>query len=95
MIAFDGWLLDLFEDEKEGIVLYFMDRKGPRWRLTTPFPVTFYAQGAPEQLRALWRYLRGLPQVSKIDRTERMDVSEGSGCPFWQPRSKTPSHSAD
>ncbi|QRN82680.1 hypothetical protein JR338_09660 [Chloroflexota bacterium] len=74
MIAFDGWLLDLFEDENEGIVLYFMDRKGPRWRLTTPFPVTFYAQGDPEQLRALWRYLRGLPQVSKIDRTERMDV---------------------
>ena len=27
MIEFDGWLLSLFEDEKEGVVLYFIDRK--------------------------------------------------------------------
>ena len=90
MIEFDGWLLDLFEDKNEGIVLYFIDSKGPRWRLTTPFPITFYAQGSSEQLRALWRYLRGLPQISKIYRTDRMDVFRRQRVPVLAARVQNP-----
>jgi len=73
MIEFDGWLLDLF-DEKEGLVLYFIDKKGPRWRLTCDLPMTFYAQGYSAQLRALWRFLRDFPQEIQLSRTQRMDV---------------------
>jgi hypothetical protein len=28
MPEFSGWLLDLFEDPREGLVLYFIDQKG-------------------------------------------------------------------
>jgi hypothetical protein len=57
MPEFTGWLLDLFEDPREGLVLYFIDEQGPRWRLWRPFPVTFYALGEDAQLRALWQHL--------------------------------------
>lgn len=74
MIEFDGWLLTLFEDKEEGIILYFIDRKGPRWRLTSPFPVTFYAQGKTSQLRTLWKYLQSHSEIIDIQRDQRMDV---------------------
>lgn len=73
MFEFTGWLLDLFEDPQEGVVLYFMDRDGHRHRLTYTFPVTFYAMGANPQLRAIWQYLSGRPQV-QLSRTQRFDV---------------------
>ncbi len=73
MPEFTGWLLDLFEDPREGLVLYFMAEDGARWRLTQPFPVTFYALGPDAQLRALWQHLSGRTDVN-LSRTQRMDV---------------------
>ena len=90
MIEFDGWLLSLFEDEKEGVVLYFIDRQGPRWRLTCNFPTTFYAQGSDEQLRALWRFLRDLPQEIQLSRSQRMDIFKRMEVPVLAATAQTP-----
>lgn len=74
MPEFTGWLLDLFEDPQEGLVLYFMDECGARHRLTRPFPVTFYALGSNEQLRALWQHLSNRPHEISLSRVQRQDV---------------------
>ena len=74
MPEFNGWLLDLFEDPREGLVLYFMAENGVRWRLTQAFPVTFYALGSDAQLRALWQHLSGRADGVSLSRTQRMDV---------------------
>jgi DNA polymerase-2 len=74
MPEFTGWLLDLFEDPREGLVLYFIDEKGARHRLRRNFPVTFYALGSDAQLRALWRHLRDRPDEISLSRERRMDV---------------------
>jgi len=74
MLEFTGWLLDLFEDPREGLVLYFIDECGARRRLSRPFPVTFYALGSDAELRALWRHLSDRPREILLERTHRMDV---------------------
>jgi len=74
MLEFTGWLLDLFEDPREGLILYFIDEKGARWRLRQPFPITFYALGGDAELRALWQYLSELPAEINLFRTQRKDV---------------------
>ncbi|RPI98917.1 MAG: hypothetical protein EHM39_07385, partial [Chloroflexi bacterium] len=53
-----AWLLDLFADERDGLVLWFLAEDGKRLRLHQPFPVTFYAAGAPALLDEFERYLR-------------------------------------
>lgn len=74
MPEFTGWLLDLFEDPREGLVLYFIDETGPRWRLSRPFPVTFYALGNESELRTLWRHLDERSLAITLSRAQRMDV---------------------
>jgi DNA polymerase II len=74
MREFTGWLLDLFEDPREGLVLYFIEEDGGRLRLTRPFPVTFYALGEEAQLCALWEHLGNRPREISLKRAQRMDV---------------------
>lgn len=74
MLEFTGWLLDLFEDPLEGLILYFIDESGARWRLSRPFPVTFYALGSNAELRTLWQHLSDRPQEITFNRARRMDV---------------------
>jgi len=74
MPEFTGWLLDLFEDPREGLVLYFIDESGVRHRLSHPFPVTFYALGSNTELHALWKHLSDRPREITLARTQRMDV---------------------
>jgi len=72
--ALRGWLLDLYEDEADGLRLWFITEEGQRVCLRQPMPVTFYAAGEAEQLRALWKMLRRQPGVMSLDRTVRRDV---------------------
>ncbi len=74
MPEFTGWLLDLFADPREGLILYFIDERGPRRRLSCHFPVTFYALGSDVELKSLWRYLDRQFQDATLNRTRRMDV---------------------
>ena len=74
MPEFIGWLLDLFEDPREGLILYFIDENGQRRRLTHPFPVTLYALGSDAELRALWQNLSKRPDEINLTRVQKMDV---------------------
>jgi DNA polymerase-2 len=74
MPEFTGWLLDLFEDPREGLILYFIDESGARWRLRQLFPVTFYALGRDTELRTLWEHLKDRPNEVRLGRTQKMDV---------------------
>jgi DNA polymerase II len=69
-----GWLLDLYEDDKKGIVLWLIDEDGARCRFRQDFPVTFYAAGDPEKLRDLQRFLRARPEKPYLYRAERRDL---------------------
>ena len=74
MPEFTGWLLDLFEDPRDGLVLYFIDQNGERRRLTCTFPVTFYALGADAQLETLSQYLKDHFRELYIGYAQQMDV---------------------
>lgn len=74
MVEYNGWLLDLYADPKGGLVFWLLEDTGKRCRLHQPFPVTFYAAGPAERLRALWRYLQSQPLPVKLGRTERREL---------------------
>lgn len=74
MPEFTGWLLDLFEDPRDGLVLYFIDQNGERRRLTCTFPVTFYALGTDAQLETLSQHLRNHFRELNIGYAQQMDV---------------------
>jgi DNA polymerase-2 len=73
-----GWLLDVFTHEKaNGVVLWLLGDDGQRYRFEQAFPITFYAAGPPERLRALWRFLQSQPEPARLTRTERRDLFSG------------------
>lgn len=69
-----GWLLDLYEDEADGLRLWFITEEGERLCVRQQMPVTFYAAGEAERLRALWKMLRRQPGVLSLSREIRRDV---------------------
>jgi DNA polymerase-2 len=69
-----GWLLDLYEDDRDGIVLWLIGDDGERYRLRQDFPVTFYAAGNPKQLRDLQRCLRTRAEKPRLYHAQRRDL---------------------
>jgi DNA polymerase II len=69
-----GWLLDLYEDEQDSIVLWVLTDQGERLRLRQPFPVTFYAHGPAKRLRALCLFLKKQDVPLTLERVERRDI---------------------
>jgi len=78
MVEYTGWLLDLYAHPQDGVVLWLLSDEGGRLRFHQPFPVTFYAAGPAEQLRALWRYLRDRSLSVELARQERRDLFQES-----------------
>ncbi len=74
MYSIRAWLLDLYEDAEDGIRLWFILETGERMCLRQSMPVTFYAAGENDQLRALWRFLRRYPEVVSLARETRKDA---------------------
>ena len=70
-----GWLLDIYPDPDQGVILWFLDGDGiRRHRLHQPFPTSFYVHGRSEDLRTLWRYLKSLPMPLQLSRAEEQDL---------------------
>ena len=72
-----GWLLDLYAGEKDGLVLWLLDEDGQRRRLTQSFPITFYVAGPFSRLRELWRYLQANELPLRLERVNRQDLFSG------------------
>ena len=70
-----GWLLDIYPDPDQGVVLWLLDQDGVRrHRLHQPFPTSFYAHGSSAELRDLWRHLQSLPLQLQLSRAEKQDL---------------------
>ena len=70
----NGWLLDLYEDEADGIRLWFIMDSGERICLRQSFPVSFYIHGPAERLHECCLFLRRQPGVLKLSRESKRDV---------------------
>lgn len=68
------WLLDLFDDPRDGVVLWFLAKNGERLRLHQPFPISFSAAGPAERLRAAWRWLERQPEPITLGRNQGHDL---------------------
>ncbi len=79
-----GWMLDLYEDAEDGVRMWFITEEGERLCLRQPMPVTFYAAGEPEQLRALWKMLRRQQGIISLSREMRRDVFLAEPIPVLQ-----------
>lgn len=69
-----GWLLDLYEDEQDGVRLWFILDDHSRICLHWPLPVTFYVFGPPERLHAVCLAVRGAAGLIRQSRAEKTDV---------------------
>jgi DNA polymerase-2 len=69
-----GWLLDLYDDETDGLRLWFITEDDARVCLRQPLDVVFYASGESAQLRSLWVTLRRYPEVLSLARETRRDA---------------------
>jgi DNA polymerase-2 len=72
-----GWLLDIYADSKDGVVLWLLGEDGKRHRLRHWLPITFYATGPEKRLRQLWCYLQSQPVPVNLERTQREDLFAG------------------
>ena len=75
LIEHTGWLLDVYADVQDGLVLWLLSDSGERLHLRMDFPVTFYAAGDSKLLRQAWRFLRG--KGVSLARTKRRDLFMG------------------
>ena len=74
---FKGWLLDLYLNQEEGLSLWFISAEDDsRVCFKQHFPVTFYASGPHETLRALWKMLSARSGVLSLSRQQKQDVFE-------------------
>ena len=70
-----GWLLDVYADAEEGLILWLLCDSGKRLRLRMDFLITFYASGDFKVLRRAWRFLEG--KGVHLARTKRRDLFTG------------------
>jgi len=72
-----GWLLDVYTDRRDGVVLWILGDDGRRRRFHFSFSCTFHAAGPPSRLRSLWKVLREHPGQPRLSRTRRRDLFAG------------------
>lgn len=71
---FSGWLLDLYEDQQSGIIIWFIKENSQRIRLRQKFAIRFYAEGSKKEIENLSVFLQSQPLSIKTVRTERKDL---------------------
>lgn len=69
-----GWVMDVFETARQGVVIWFLSEDGTRHRFTQPFPVTFYATAPPARLLELRRELAQQPIKLRTYDAQRRDL---------------------
>ncbi len=70
-----GWLLDMYADAEDGIILWLLTDDNKRLRLQMDFAVTFYTAGDFSLLRQAWKFLKD--KDVKLERTSRRDLFLG------------------
>ncbi len=76
-----GWVMDVFDTARQGVVIWFLSEDGARHRFTQPFPVTFYATAPPARLLELRRQLLQQPIKLRLYDTQRRDLFVNANIP--------------
>jgi DNA polymerase-2 len=76
-----GWVMDVFETARQGLVLWFLSEDGSRYRFTQPFPITFYAAAPNARLQELRRQLSQQPIKLRLLETQRRDLFVNADIP--------------
>ncbi len=76
MKEYTGWLFDLYEHPKQGIVLWLIGEDRKPHSFTQPFPITFSVSGPFYRLRQAWKFLCEKPVV-ELNRVQREDLHLG------------------
>jgi hypothetical protein len=76
-VELTGWLLDVYADVSQGVVVWLLADDGQRYQLHQPLTTTFYATGPFPRLRECWQYLRGLGVSVTLSRIRREDLFDG------------------
>ncbi len=76
-----GWVMDVFDTARQGVVVWFLSEDGTRHRFTQPFPVTFYATAPPARLLELRRQLLQQPIKLRLYDTQRRDLFVNADIP--------------
>ena len=89
---FHGWLLDIYPDPTQGVILWLLDEDGiRRHRLHQAFPTAFYVHGDNGSLRALWRHLKSLSLPIQLSRVEQQDLFKEQPLPVLEVLTESPS----
>lgn len=72
-----GWLLDVYADSEQGVVLWLLGADGDRFRLRQPLTTTFYAAGPFPRLRRCWQFIRRQRFPAQLARCQRKDLFAG------------------
>ena len=75
--SLSGWLLFIYADEQDGVVLWILGEDGIRRRLTHSFLSSFYIGGEPAALKKVAGYLEQDTFRGRAFLTERLDLYEG------------------
>ena len=70
-----GWLLDVYADPEDGVILWLLTDDNKRLRLRMDFDVTFYAAGDFSLLRQAWMFLKD--KDVRLERKVRRDLFLG------------------
>ena len=70
-----GWLLDVYADAEDGVILWLLTDDNKRLRLHMDFDITFYAAGDFSLLRQAWIFLKD--KNVKLERMTRRDLFLG------------------
>ena len=74
----DGWLLDVYPDEKLGAVIWLLGSDNNRYRFHQQYPVSFHVSGPTHRLRQLWRALRKqYPTAVELAKSIRKELFSG------------------
>jgi DNA polymerase-2 len=76
-----GWVMDVFDTARQGVVIWFLSEDGTRHRFTQHFPVTFYATAPPARLLELRRQLLQQPIKLRLYDTQRRDLFVNANIP--------------
>lgn len=72
-----GWLLDVYADTNQGVVVWLLGVDGERYQLKQSFHTTFFATGPFPRLRECWRFLHHQSIPVRLSRTQQEDLFDG------------------
>jgi DNA polymerase II len=74
MTKISGWMLDIYDDPRQGTCLWYIQEDGRRQKFFQKFPAAFYIAGPEKQLHAVIEFIKQQRWQSTQWHTERFDL---------------------